>query len=94
MDPYEGMTNADVMSADEITEYDRDAELALDAADEERWARDDAQAEAPGPDDGECQAELIDGSYTYCGCEDCQEREYLDREADIEMGVITLDGAE
>lgn len=93
MDPYEGMTNADVMSADEIAEYERDAELALDAADEERRAAEET-TEAPGPDDGECQAEFIDGSYTYCGCEGCREREYLDREADIEMGVITLDGAE
>ncbi len=42
-DPYEGMTNADVMSGEELAEYDRDAEFAQDAADEERWA---AEAEA------------------------------------------------
>lgn len=37
-DPYEGMTNADVMSGEEMAEYDRAAEFAMDAADEERWA--------------------------------------------------------
>lgn len=42
-DPYAGMTNADVMSGEELAEYDRDAEYAQDAADE---ARDIAEAEA------------------------------------------------
>ena len=32
------MTNADVMSYEEMAEYDRDAEFAQDAADEARWA--------------------------------------------------------
>lgn len=35
-------------------------------------------------DDGECTAELIDGSYTYCGCEECDEREANDQEAHFE----------
>ncbi|WP_326598075.1 hypothetical protein [Streptomyces sp. NBC_01803] len=37
-------------------------------------------------DNDQCNAEFIDGSYTYCGCEDCGQREYEDREGDIEMG--------
>lgn len=41
-DPDDGMTNADVMSGEELDEYDRAAEFALDAADAERYAlRDD-----------------------------------------------------
>ncbi|MFD3517725.1 hypothetical protein [Streptomyces sp. NPDC058657] len=50
-DPYEGMTNRDVMSADEIEEYDRDGEFALDAADEERFAAEETAAAEH--DDGE-----------------------------------------
>lgn len=38
MDDYDEMTNADVMSAEEIAEYDQHDEAALDAQDEERWA--------------------------------------------------------
>ncbi|WP_264086272.1 hypothetical protein [Streptomyces marincola] len=34
----------------------------------------------------DCYAEFIDGSWTYCGCEECDQREYEDRESDIEMG--------
>ncbi len=37
----------------------------------------------------ECYAEFIDGSWTYCGCEDCDQREYDDIEADVETGTIT-----
>ncbi|WP_267888450.1 hypothetical protein [Streptomyces sp. SBT349] len=37
-------------------------------------------------DDFECEAEFIDGSYTYCGCPDCDQRAYEDRERDIELG--------
>lgn len=36
--PDDDMTNADVMGADEIAEYDRADEFALDAADEARYA--------------------------------------------------------
>ncbi|MGX1483420.1 hypothetical protein RKD45_002496 [Streptomyces griseus] len=42
MSDYDDMTNADVMSADEIAEYDRHDEAVLDAQDEERWAAEDA----------------------------------------------------
>ncbi|MDI5971869.1 hypothetical protein POF50_021460 [Streptomyces sp. SL13] len=41
----------------------------------------------------ECEAEFIDGSYTYCGCQDCDQREYDDIEADVETGAITEDEA-
>jgi len=37
-DPYEGLTNADVLTADELYLDERAAEAELDAADEERWA--------------------------------------------------------
>ncbi|MDI5971417.1 hypothetical protein POF50_019100 [Streptomyces sp. SL13] len=37
----------------------------------------------------ECEAEFIDGSYTYCGCQDCDQREYDDIESDVEYGAIT-----
>lgn len=37
-DPYEGLTNADVLTADELYENERAAEFHLDAIDEERWA--------------------------------------------------------
>lgn len=32
--------------------------------------------------DDECYAEMIDGSYTYCGCEDCVQREADDLDSD------------
>ncbi|GAA2985193.1 hypothetical protein [Streptomyces fulvorobeus] len=38
MDAYDDMTNADVMSGEEMHEYDQAAEALLDAQDEERWA--------------------------------------------------------
>ncbi|MEV6547920.1 hypothetical protein AB0M57_04325 [Streptomyces sp. NPDC051597] len=34
MSDYDDMTNADVMSATEMAEYERDAEFAQDAADD------------------------------------------------------------
>lgn len=34
-------------------------------------------------------AELIDGSYTYCDCEDCDQREYDDIESHVEAGALT-----
>lgn len=77
MSDYEGMTNADVMSADEIAEYERGAEYVLDAADEERAAAAERarQAEPDLTPGDECHAEFIDGSYTSCGCEECEQRE-------------------
>ena len=41
MSDYDDMTNADVMSADEMTEYDQHDEAFLDAQDEARWAAED-----------------------------------------------------
>lgn len=41
-DPYEGLTNADVLSADELYEDEKAFEIALDAADEERYAEENA----------------------------------------------------
>lgn len=38
------------------------------------------------PMDEECYAELIDGSWTYCGCPDCDQREYDDARVEEEMG--------
>jgi hypothetical protein len=76
MGDYDDMTNADVMSGAELAEYERDAELRLDAADEERALREDAEeaarnAEAGDPDD--CGGEFIDGIWYGCGeCEPCQ----------------------
>ncbi|UED85298.1 hypothetical protein [Streptomyces profundus] len=29
-------------------------------------------------DDFECFAEFLDGTFTYCGCPDCEQREYDD----------------
>lgn len=74
------------MSATERYEYDRTAEFVLDAQDEERDAEEQRKAEGrDAADDDECQAEFIDGSHTYCGCPDCNEREANDREADVAM---------
>lgn len=76
MSDYDGMTNADVMSYDQLAEYDRDADLLLDAADEQRGlAEERTRAAERSADDGDCFAELIDGSWTYCGCPDCEQRE-------------------
>lgn len=82
VDPDEGM------SATERYEYDRTAEFVLDAQDEERNAEEQrkAEAEAPAIDEGECQAELIDGSWTYCGCPECNDREAADGEQDEAEG--------
>jgi hypothetical protein len=32
-----------------------------------------------------CESELIDGSYDYCGCPDCNDREADDREREAEF---------
>lgn len=37
----------------------------------------------------ECEAEFIDGSYTYCGCEDCNQGKYDAIEGDVETGALT-----
>ncbi|MCX4676716.1 hypothetical protein OG413_15635 [Streptomyces sp. NBC_01433] len=52
------MTNADVMSGEEMREYDQAAEALLDARDEERWA---AEEEADRPGDDEPWEGLADG---------------------------------
>ncbi|MER6197990.1 hypothetical protein ABT234_11580 [Streptomyces sp. NPDC001586] len=67
--------------ADEVEQPTREeekaAEIALDVADEQRWAAEAAATvEGAGPeDDDECHAEFIDGSWTGCGCEDCELRD-------------------
>ncbi len=40
-------------------------------------------------EDDDCGAEFIDGSWTYCGCQDCAQREYDDTEAEVEAGNLT-----
>lgn len=64
MSDYDEMTNADVMSSEEMREYDQAAEALLDAQDEERWAAEEAAAEtraAAYPDDEEPWEGLADG---------------------------------
>ncbi|MEU8886722.1 hypothetical protein [Streptomyces sp. NPDC048442] len=61
MGEYDEMTNADVMSGDEMREYEEAGEAALDAADEERFAAKEAAAEAAEYDDGEPWEGLADG---------------------------------
>ncbi|MER7053396.1 hypothetical protein [Streptomyces sp. NPDC000351] len=71
---YDHLTNADVMSAEELHEYDRDTEFRLDAEQEAREAR-EAQTQTADPEpEGECIPELIDGTVVGCGaCEPCQD---------------------
>ncbi|MFS0697791.1 hypothetical protein [Streptomyces nitrosporeus] len=59
MTDYDEMTNADVMSSEEMREYDQAAEALLDAQDEERWAAEEAAAAQP--DDEEPYEGLADG---------------------------------
>ncbi|WP_030387040.1 hypothetical protein [Streptomyces sp. NRRL S-241] len=66
--------------ADEVDrptrEEEKAVEIALDVAAEERWAAEEA-ATGEGSDhedDDECHAEFIDGSWTNCGCPDCETR--------------------
>lgn len=72
MDSYEDF-------ADEVEQPTREEmkadEIRLDLADEERHAALEALAADFGPDDETCFAEFIDGSYTNCGCEYCEDRE-------------------
>jgi hypothetical protein len=55
---------------------DKAAETALD----ELHAEQDTADDQPDDDSETCHAELVDGSYTYCGCEDCDERATRDGE--------------
>ncbi|MFD6421736.1 hypothetical protein [Streptomyces sp. NPDC060198] len=72
-------------------EEERTAVLLLDAADEERHAAEERAAAAAAPeDDDECAAEFIDGSWTYCGCPQCEEQE--DRDAEDRAEVDYWDG--
>jgi len=36
-----------------------------------------------------CTSEFIDGTYTFCGCSECDEREHDAVESDFESGYIT-----
>lgn len=51
MSDYGEMTNADVMSGEEMHEYDQRAEALLDAEDELRWAAEDSVEPAGHADD-------------------------------------------
>ncbi|MFD8687830.1 hypothetical protein [Streptomyces sp. NPDC059651] len=51
MSDYDEMTNADVLSAEEIRLYEEAGEALLDAQDEERDAAEEAAAEAQSGDD-------------------------------------------
>lgn len=76
MSDYDDLSIHDVMSAEELAEDDRTAEFRMDAADEARALREEADAaardaEAGDPDD--CGGEFIDGNWYGCGeCEACQ----------------------
>lgn len=61
-------------------EEEHTAELVLDARDEARDAEERKAAAAAEPDDDgdECNAELIDGSYTFCACAECWDRQAQD----------------
>jgi hypothetical protein len=72
---YDHMTNTDVMDGAELAEYDRHDKLLLDAADEERALRAEAEAaaravEAGDPED--CGGDFVDGVWHGCGeCDMC-----------------------
>ncbi len=64
-------------------EDDKAAELRMDAAEDAanaaREAADmDAEDQAADDDYDECQAQFVDGSWTYCGCAECVERRVQD----------------
>lgn len=92
MSDYDDMTNADVMSGEELAEYDRDAEFRLDAADEQRALEEDAaETASAAEDDEDCGAPSPD---TECGiCKGCQERKADDIEHQVEDGSMTEDEA-
>jgi hypothetical protein len=89
---YDDLTIHDVMSAAELAEDERDAELRLDAADEERALQADAEEtiSAGGPDDYDdydCGAVSPDDE---CGmCEGGREAAGDDIEAQYESGSIS-----
>jgi hypothetical protein len=41
-----------------------------------------------GGDPVECEAQLIDGQWTYCGCDDCEQRETDEHEDKTGTGYI------
>ncbi|MFD0437057.1 hypothetical protein [Streptomyces chartreusis] len=91
MSDYDHMTNADVMSADELAEYDRDAEFRLDAEDEARALQAEAEEAArvaeAGDDLDDCGA--VDPN-DMCGiCDGCRESTAEDIEAQHESGSLT-----
>lgn len=58
MSDYDDMTNADVMSADEIAEYDRHDEAVLDAQDEEKQPC----------GEGHCRCYGVGSEHAECAC--------------------------
>ncbi|MFD3999870.1 hypothetical protein [Streptomyces rubiginosohelvolus] len=58
MSAYDEMTNADVLSGEEMHEYEQAVEAQLDALDDERWA---AEAARVDERDEELFEDLADG---------------------------------
>jgi hypothetical protein len=84
---HDDMTNADVMSGEEIAEYERDGEFRLDAADEARALAEEVARLAEPDDEEDCGAVAPDDM---CGiCEGCRESTSDDIEAQHESGSIT-----
>jgi|GEM_PF-2453188 len=65
----------------------READLRLDAEQEQRDAKAEAEGERQEQEDGDCHAEFVDGDWTHCGCEECDDREADDRREAEELGV-------
>lgn len=80
MTDYDDIATEVMASEAPTREQEKAAEVALDLADEQRRAEQDAAEPEPEDDGEDCHAEFIDGSYTYCGCEDCEQRETRDGE--------------
>lgn len=80
---YEDMDVWQQMKHDEIVHDARQEEE--DAA---REAAEEAADAAAAEGERGCEAEFIDGSYTYCGCEECDEREEEDRQHAYERGEV------
>lgn len=62
---------------------DKADEIAWETARDAHLAAEEAAAKAvepDGDDPDECRAEFIDGSWTYCGCDDCNDREQRDHD--------------
>lgn len=94
MSDYDDLSIHDVMSADEIAEYERDAEYRLDAQEEAENARLEREAEKRLTEDGEdfdCGASSPDDE---CGmCAGCREAAGDDIEAQHESGTLTYEEA-